>query len=457
MNYHKPLMILATTLFIGQIGLVSTASGAANEEAAIQAEQAQVKAEEARLQAQLEAEHKKALVKVEKQRQTAEASIVKARKQLRLVAEEREKASAADKRAQSARQAEMSRMHEELKHARLQLRETSREMARVNREVERARARDSSARYVVRTSDRPVIGVILGDANDVGIKVVGVSPDGPSERAGIQQGDVIVAMGGSVLAAVDDEGDARDGLGIAMKEIRAGEPVIVSVERDDQTLDLTVIPEIREPLTWQFDTRFSSTVVSPSSPASPAKVISIERIEVPQLDTEGLTEQIEQIRIEIEERGALMESGEFAPHVDDYEFEFHELSEMGDFALHDANVWFGLPMTQGLKLAEIDPDLGAYFKTDRGVLVLKARTDNELQLESGDVILQVGDTAVNSPAEFMRALRDFDSGDSFEMDIKRNRKDRTLKTVMPESRSSFFDSDMGNSHSYRYITHDDHD
>ena len=125
---------------------------------------------------------------------------------------------------------------------------------------------------------------------------------------------------------------------------------------------------------------------------------------------------------------------------------------MGNFALHDANGWFGLPMAQGLQLAEIDPGLGEYFKTDRGVLVLKANTDNDLQLESGDVILQVGNKEVNSPAEFMRALRDFQPGDELEMDIKRQRKDRTLKTVMPENRTSLFAPEDSRTHTIKIIT-----
>ena len=128
------------------------------------------------------------------------------------------------------------------------------------------------------------------------------------------------------------------------------------------------------------------------------------------------------------------------------------MSEMGDFALHDANVWFGLPMAEGLQLAEIDAGLGEYFKTDRGVLVLKAKADNDLQLESGDVILQVGGTEVNSPAEFMRALRDFDSGDEFELDIKRKRKDRTLKMVMPKNWNSFIAPTIEKAHRIEFTS-----
>jgi hypothetical protein len=154
--------------------------------------------------------------------------------------------------------------------------------------------------------------------------------------------------------------------------------------------------------------------------------------------------------VEIDERRALMEA-ERAAHGDhEYEFEFHELSELGDFALHDANIWFGLPLTRGLQLAEIEPGLGEYFKTDRGVLVLKAKADNALQLESGDVILQVGETEVDSPAEFMRSLREYKSGDEVEIAIKRKRKDRLLKTVMPEHRTSFFAPLDGKAFTFRF-------
>ena len=441
MKYRKPSMLLAAVLLLG---LGTTATAATEDEAAM-------KAEEVRLQAKLEAEYKKALADVEKDRHAAEISMEKAHVQLKLVAEQREKASKANTKARTAQRAEMDKMHEELSHARRQLRETSREIARVNREVARARATGESSSFVFATPSRPVIGVILGDADDVGVKVLGVSPDGPSERAGIKQGDVIVALGGRVLAATDESGNTKSGLYVALQEMKADEPVIISVERDEQTLDITVVPELREPMIRHSISRFSSAPVAPSAPG---EVVRIERIVVPEINTEALAEQIEQIRIEVDKRRILMESGEFAQRAGEFEleFEFHELSELGDFALSDANIWFGMPMTQGLKLAEIDPDLGEYFKTDRGVLVLKARADNDLQLQSGDVILQVGDTEVNSPAEFMRALRDFQSGDEFEMDIKRNRKNRTLQTVMPESRTSFFTPDDGETHTIRIIT-----
>jgi len=158
------------------------------------------------------------------------------------------------------------------------------------------------------------------------------------------------------------------------------------------------------------------------------------------------------MRVEIDRQRAVREALRAAPADGAWNIEFDELSELGNLALQDADVWFGLPLTQGLQLAEVGPGLGEYFKTDRGVLVLKAKADNELQLESGDVILKVGDTEVNTPAEFMRALRGLDAGDELVMDIKRARKDRTVKTVMPENRTSFLFPINGTEYTYSFTT-----
>jgi S1-C subfamily serine protease len=86
---------------------------------------------------------------------------------------------------------------------------------------------------------------------------------------------------------------------------------------------------------------------------------------------------------------------------------------------------------------------------------LRAKADNDLKLISGDVILQVGDTVVNSPAEFMRALRDSHSGDELKIDIKRKRKDLTLTTVMPESRTSFLAPGDNRTHTINITTMQD--
>jgi len=387
--------------------------------------------------ARLEAEYRQALKNVAAERQAAEASMEKAHEQLRAASASKADAKAQSAAEQAAMKAELSKMNEELNHARRQLSETSREIARVNREVARKISRNTSTRFIIASSDKPVIGVIIGAGTGVGVNVLGVSPDGPSERAGMKQGDVIIAIGGRVLASVDDTGDIKSGLKIAMEDIEANEPVIISVERGSETIDLIVTPEVREPLAWHSVSRFSS---APASPSAPDRVIRIEQIVVPEIDTVALKDQIDRVRADIDTRELIIQATQSLDDMQDmhFEYEFHDLSEIGDIALHEANVWFGMPLTSGLKLVQLDKGLGEYFKTDRGVLVVSAKNDHQLLLQSGDVILNVGDTEVNSPAEFMRALRDLEAGQELVLDIKRNRTNMLLKSTMPDSRTGFY-------------------
>ncbi len=433
MKHHNTLIALGTILLIG---FTLPASAAPSEEAAQQAAEAEER------QAQIEAEYREAMSVAEERQRAAEAAIEETRALAQRAAEEKQRASEASQKASADREAELAGMYEELNRARRELQETSREVARVSREVARARA--GSRTFVYQTTERPVIGVVLGDADEAGIEVIGVSPDGPAERAGIKQGDVLVAMGGRRLGA---EAESGDSLEAAKSAFKAGEPVAVTYRRDDRLIDVNVVPEVREPLGWHTITRF------PSAPGAPGEVMTVERIVVPKLDTAELADRIENIRIEIEDRAQLAAPRTpTPPHAHD--LELHALSELGDSALWETNVWFGLPMTRGLKLAEIDPGLGEYFKTERGVLVLKASDDNDLQLESGDVILDVGGTAVNSPAEFMRALREIEPGEEVVLAIKRERKNKTLKSTMPERKLGYFsmDNEFGHTLHFNYPT-----
>jgi hypothetical protein len=165
----------------------------------------------------------------------------------------------------------------------------------------------------------------------------------------------------------------------------------------------------------------------------------VESIDVPEIDTDALRGQIDKIRAGVDKRRALIAAGLLQPS--DREFEFtvdsDDLSELGDFALQDVNAWFGMPLTAGLQLATVSPELGRYFKTDRGVLVLEAKPDNALQLNTGDVVLNVGTSEVNSPADLMRALRAFEPDDEVQLDVKRDRRNKTIKVKMPKQNVDF--------------------
>ncbi len=91
----------------------------------------------------------------------------------------------------------------------------------------------------------------------------------------------------------------------------------------------------------------------------------------------------------------------------------------------------------GLNLAALNPDLGGYFGTDKGVLVLSADADTYKGLKSGDVLQDVSGHAVNRPEDALRLLRDAPAGSEVKMQVLRQRKPLTLSLKAPEFKGIF--------------------
>ena len=89
-----------------------------------------------------------------------------------------------------------------------------------------------------------------------------------------------------------------------------------------------------------------------------------------------------------------------------------------------------------LDLAPLNPDLGAYFGTTDGVLVIRAPKDGSLGLKGGDVVQAVDGRKPSGPAHLLRILRSYDRGETFKLDILRNRKRETVTARLgqPERR-----------------------
>lgn len=64
-------------------------------------------------------------------------------------------------------------------------------------------------------------------ATDRGVLILGVEPHGPADRAGLQEGDVIIDLGGAATASIDD-------LHRFLTEERIGKEVEATVLRDDE-------------------------------------------------------------------------------------------------------------------------------------------------------------------------------------------------------------------------------
>jgi len=335
-------------------------------------------------------------------------------------------------RERAIRSEEMERAREELSRAHRELREAQREVARAHREL--ARSGEGMHAFRLPTlGERPVIGVVLGEESDSGVELIGVTPDGPAEAAGIEVGDVMVAIDGRELTG---DGGARQKIFAVMEATRPGDAIEIGVNRQGEELNFTVVAERREPTSWPSLVHIPEITTVERIEGGPGeRRIVIESTVVPEIDEQELAERMEALRERLAEKEIHWQSDPLAPHLSgEYEFHIESFSDVAGEAFDNASVWFGLPQAQGLQLATINESLGAYFKTDRGVLVLEAKEDNAYGLEAGDVILELGGSRVDTPAELMRVLREMEPGDAIEIEIKRDRRNRTLKAVMPENR-----------------------
>ena len=116
---------------------------------------------------------------------------------------------------------------------------------------------------------------------------------------------------------------------------------------------------------------------------------------------------------------------------DDRRFDFGDLSGA---ALRDRAISVtGFFRRWGdMELVELTPELGAYFGTETGILVVRAPSDEALDvLTDGDVILQIGDRTPNDTAHALRILASFESGETLEIAIMRNQSRQTLEVEFP--------------------------
>ena len=243
------------------------------------------------------------------------------------------------------------------------------------------------------------IGVVVAtsadaDSDKIGARITAVTPGGPAAKAGIQAGDVITRFNGVNLANVRSEDSDESGPGNKLRELAQaldpGDTVQVEYRHGSETKKGTIVAE---DVTYSYngtlnDHGFSLAVpkmeMSPFTFSTPAPMF-----------------------------GEGWGSGE----------------GMGmSFCFGDA--WCNL------ELVSLNSDLGDYFGTHDGVLVVKASEDSTLPLKSGDVILSIGDRKPSSPAQAMRILRSYDTGETVNIEIMRHQKRQGIswKVPSPEER-----------------------
>lgn len=239
--------------------------------------------------------------------------------------------------------------------------------------------------------NRARLGVLVDtreneETDRYGARIERVTGGGPADKAGIRAGDVITKLDGVSLVdgAPDvDEGESAPGYYLIelAGELERGDTIEVEFRRDGATQTVELVA-------GDFD---GSAFEGPG-----------------ELDFEELPPRIH----------GLMERLRDLPEVT---FRGPE-----SFALR---LGAGIP---GLELVSLNPDLGEYFGTDEGVLVVSMPEDSELNLKAGDVIKAIDGREVRSPSHTMRILRSYDPEEEVEFEVLRKKRTVTVKGVVPE-------------------------
>jgi C-terminal processing protease CtpA/Prc len=102
--------------------------------------------------------------------------------------------------------------------------------------------------------------------------------------------------------------------------------------------------------------------------------------------------------------------------------------------IRDGGVVFGPTIIHGplgeMELVSLTAQLGRYFGTDKGVLVVRAPKD--FKLEDGDVILAIDGREPTSGSHATRILGSYQPGEKIAIKVMRQQKTVSVETTLPE-------------------------
>jgi C-terminal processing protease CtpA/Prc len=239
---------------------------------------------------------------------------------------------------------------------------------------------------------RPRIGVTVNTENDaatdsIGAAIEAVTPDGPAAKAGLQGGDIIVRFNNESLGRRgDSETSPGDRLIELAQELEEGDTVRVQYRRGRETRNATIVARKLDDQPFAYTFRRDSLL-----------------------------------------RGELV--GDLAERMRDQARVYEGLRmrvEPGTTFLFAGQRW------SDMELTTIDAELGSYFGTTEGLLVVKAPKDSFLSLKGGDVILRIGGRVPTSPSHAVRILRSYEPGDEVVVQIMRNKNRTEVRGTVPE-------------------------
>jgi len=224
----------------------------------------------------------------------------------------------------------------------------------------------------------PRLGIILDESEDA-LTITGVTPNSGAADAGIQTGDILLAVNGQVINPIDAN-SVRD----ILSEFTAGDTVTVEIERDGELLAVDVVTG--SPFghfEWVMDT------IASQVPGMGLNIV---------MDSSGNL-QSEDIR------------GPIAPGAP---------RPPGAPVLGRLDIFPPEVLGRNTDLISNHAGLAPYFGTSDGVVVLRIDEDNALNLRSGDVLLRINQQLINDPVDLGRQwLSNRSAGDTVTLEIMR--------------------------------------
>jgi membrane-associated protease RseP (regulator of RpoE activity) len=254
---------------------------------------------------------------------------------------------------------------------------------------------------------------IAASAEDHGLHVNAVTPGGPAERAGLKAGDTITTVDGKPVGSFDAPSET------ALRTAEAGKPVRLGVTRDGKTLHVDVTPERMQPGDWQATVRAAQR-------AAEQATASIQSQEFQQNIQQSIDSAMKSASAALDRATIARESAAAAREG------AAAAREAAVKAREHAHRWilFTSPWW-GLNLTPLNPDLGRYFGTDKGVLVLSRSDEQFPELQPGDVITGIDGKPVAQPEDVQRALRGATGEQQVRMAVRRHGKTLGLDRKVP--------------------------
>ena len=238
-----------------------------------------------------------------------------------------------------------------------------------------------------------------------GAKILSVIEDGPAHEAGIRDGDIITRFGSTSLANAkpedhDDDSDLS-GPGLRLVELAQdldeGDTVRVEYRRDGSSHSATIVAE-------EVGDRMSFYRFNEDGPGMNMVMPKFEGS--PNFQFRGAPGEMEFFK----------GPGTF------------NIDGPGNFSIFMGG-------HGGLQLIEMNADLGEYFGTSEGLLVIQAPRDSSIPLRAGDVVLSIDGREPSSVAHALRIIGSYEEGETVRLEVMRKRQRVNVEWKVEEKES----------------------